>query len=59
MGSAYAAHEEHLKGSLELGKLADLVVYRQDPFTVPVDDLTQVKPCATMVNGKMVYWDMD
>ncbi len=31
MGSAYAAHEEEVKGSIEVGKLADLAVWSEDP----------------------------
>jgi predicted amidohydrolase YtcJ len=54
-GSAYGGFEEHLKGSLELGKLADLIVISADPFDVPPDQLDQIKVDTTVVGGKVVY----
>ena len=38
-GSAYAAHEERIKGSLSPGKLADFVILPADPTEVPPDEL--------------------
>ncbi|MEE9618491.1 MAG: amidohydrolase, partial [Anaerolineae bacterium] len=42
MGSAYAAHEEDVKGSVEVGKMADLAVWGEDPYTAPVQRLWQI-----------------
>jgi predicted amidohydrolase YtcJ len=55
MGSAYAGHEEHIKGSIEPGKLADLAVWSEDPITAPLQRLWQIPMTMTMVGGKVVY----
>lgn len=55
MGSAYAAHEEEIKGSIEVGKLADLAVWADDPYTVPNREIWQIPTDLTMVGGKIVY----
>jgi predicted amidohydrolase YtcJ len=43
------------RGTLEPGKLADLVAYEQDPLTAPLDDLPQLVPALTMVGGRPVH----
>lgn len=53
-GSAYAAHEEDLKGSLSPGKLADFVVLPEDPTEVDPEKLLTMKITATYVGGKEV-----
>lgn len=55
LGSAYAAHEEDIKGSIEVGKLADLAVWQGDPYTLSVQHLTQAQIAMTIVGGKVVY----
>jgi predicted amidohydrolase YtcJ len=55
MGSAYAAHEEDVKGSIEVGKLADLVVWSQDPYNTPLQELWQLPVDLTLVGGQVVY----
>jgi hypothetical protein len=52
---AYAAWEEGVKGSIEQGKLADLVVVDRDPLAIPQDDLKNVKTVMTIVEGNIVY----
>lgn len=42
-------------GSLEAGKLADLLVLEQDPFSIPPCDVYSVKPGMVMVDGTWVY----
>jgi predicted amidohydrolase YtcJ len=42
-------------GSLEAGKLADLVVLDRDYLTVPADDIRRITPMLTMVNGRVVF----
>ncbi|MBI2368735.1 MAG: amidohydrolase [Deltaproteobacteria bacterium] len=54
-GSAYVAFEEGVKGSIEPGKLADLVVLSDDLLTVPTDRIKDVKPVKTMLGGRWVY----
>ena len=42
-------------GSIEKGKLADLVVLDQDMLTIPGDDLDKIQPQVTVFDGKIVY----
>lgn len=53
--SAYAEFAEKEKGSLETGKLADLVVLSQDVFHVSAPDLPKTQSVLTIVGGKIVY----
>jgi len=55
MGSAYAGHEEDIKGSIEVGKLADLAVWGEDPYTAPVQRLWQIPIEMTLVGGEIVH----
>ena len=55
INGAYASFEENDKGSLEIGKLADLVVLGEDPTQVDPDTLINIKIERTMVGGKWVY----
>ncbi|HZQ95278.1 MAG TPA: amidohydrolase [Candidatus Sulfotelmatobacter sp.] len=55
VNGAYASFEEHLKGSLIAGKLADLIVLSQDPFKTDPSALTTVHVERTMAGGKWVY----
>ncbi|GAB2560885.1 amidohydrolase [Leucobacter ruminantium] len=54
-GSAYAVHEERLKGSLSRGKLADLVVLSDDLLAVSPEKIKDIEVRATMVGGKFRY----
>jgi predicted amidohydrolase YtcJ len=53
--SAFVGFEEGSKGSLEPGKLADLVVISEDPFEIPVDALKDVRVETTIVGGAVVH----
>ena len=53
--AAYAAHEEKIKGSIEVGKLADLAVWNQDPYTASVQQLWNATIAMTMVGGKIIH----
>ena len=55
INNAYLTFEETLKGSIEPGKLADLVVVPEDILTVPDKDVERMRPSQTMVGGKVVY----
>jgi predicted amidohydrolase YtcJ len=55
MGAAYAAHEENIKGSLEPGKFADVTVWTEDPYNLPVERLYNTTIDLTMVGGMIVY----
>ena len=51
--SYYVLREKEV-GTLEVGKLADFVVYNKDYFTIPVDQIPSVFPLMTVVGGKTV-----
>jgi predicted amidohydrolase YtcJ len=59
VGAAYAGGQEHSQGSLTPGKLADLVVLREDPFSVPPERLMGAEIAATFVGGKVVYGSLE
>jgi predicted amidohydrolase YtcJ len=52
---AYASFEEDLKGSIEAGKLADLVVLGRDPHEVPPGEIIRIPIERTMVGGRWVF----
>jgi predicted amidohydrolase YtcJ len=52
---AYASYEERSKGSIESGKLADLVVLGRDPYREPAASLVTVPIERTMAGGRWVY----
>jgi len=54
-GSAWVSHDEDVRGSLEVGKLADLAVLSKDYMTVAVDQIGGIESVLTMVGGKVVY----
>ncbi|MBN2415391.1 amidohydrolase family protein [bacterium] len=51
MGSAYAAFEENVKGSIEPGKYADMVVWSDDLYSIPLNSLKDVAVLSTIVAG--------
>ena len=55
MGGAYAGFQEKEIGSLETGKLADMVIWDRDFYNIPTDEIKDVKALMTFVGGKMVY----
>ncbi len=55
IGSAWFSSEENKKGSIESGKLADLVVLSSDYFTIPEEEIKHIESLLTIVGGKIVY----
>lgn len=55
MGSAFAEHQEKVKGSIEPGKLADLVVLSDDIFTIAPAAIEKTKVDLTVFDGRVVY----
>ena len=55
INGAYAAFEEDIKGSIEVGKLADLTVLDKDIMTIEEDDILETNVEMTIIGGKVVY----
>jgi predicted amidohydrolase YtcJ len=55
LGSAWFSFDDKKRGSLEVGKLADLAVLSKDYMTVPVEDVHTIESLLTVVGGKVVY----
>jgi len=52
---AYAAFEEKLRGSVEVGKLADLTILSADIMTIPELEILKTRCVMTVINGEIVY----
>lgn len=55
LNNAYAAFEEREKGSITVGKLADLAVLTKDIMTIPERDIPTARVAMTVLGGKVVY----
>lgn len=55
IGSAYQHFEEDTKGSLENGKLADLVILDKNPLKVTIEDIKDIQVLTTIKEGKVVF----
>jgi predicted amidohydrolase YtcJ len=52
---AYAAFEEKLRGTIEVGKLADLTILSADIMTIPELEILKTRNVMTVINGEIVY----
>jgi predicted amidohydrolase YtcJ len=55
LNGAYASHEEAIKGSISVGKLADFVVLADDPHTIDGSQIKDIQIAQTVVGGITVY----
>ena len=55
INSAYALNKDAELGSLESGKLADMIILSDDPMAIVPDELKDIKVLMTMINGKVEY----
>jgi predicted amidohydrolase YtcJ len=55
LGAAIAGHREQAEGSLEPGKLADLIIVSQDLFRIEPSEIGKTQVLLTMVGGRVVY----
>ena len=63
LGAAYAGRRDKTEGSIEAGKVADLIVLSQDLFKIEPNQIANTEVLLTMVGGKVVYqspsWDSE
>jgi predicted amidohydrolase YtcJ len=59
LNGAWLSFEEKLKGSIEPGKLADLVVITKDFLYCPVDEIKDIEAVATVVGGRVVWGQLN
>ncbi len=55
VNAAYATFEENIKGSIEVGKLADIAVLSGDPLTVQPDKISAITVEMTILGGQVIY----
>jgi hypothetical protein len=53
--NAFFVFQENNLGTIQPGKLADLVVLDRDYLTIPADQIKDIKPMITMIGGRIVY----
>jgi predicted amidohydrolase YtcJ len=58
INAAHASFEEHSKGSIVPGKLADLVVLSADPLAVAAEEINNIVVLATLIGGVAEYCDL-
>jgi predicted amidohydrolase YtcJ len=58
-GSAYASKAEHVKGSIEAGKLADFTALSEDPTVISRDRIAGLEVVATITGGVLRYSRLD
>ncbi len=59
VGGAYLTFEENLRGSIEVGKLADFVILDRDLLSIAPDEIGETKALLTCVGGKIVHNSLD
>jgi predicted amidohydrolase YtcJ len=52
---AFLSKDEDKLGSIEPGKLADMIVIDKDVLDIPQEEIKNIQVCQTIVDGKIVY----
>jgi predicted amidohydrolase YtcJ len=58
INAAYVNFQDDTTGSIEAGKLADIVVLDRNLFAIPASDISETKVLLTLLGGKPVYGDL-
>ena len=53
--AAFSGFEEKIKGSIEVGRLADVIVLEEDIMTIDADRIKDMRVDLTIVDGKIAY----
>ncbi len=53
--ASYSVFEEDIKGSIEVGKLADFTIFSKDIMVIPEEEIMTTEVITTIVGGKVVY----
>ena len=59
LNSAYVNFLDVDTGSIEIGKLADIIVLDRNLFDVPASEINQVRVIATLFRGELVFGNLD
>ena len=55
LDGAFASYDEDIKGTIEPGKLADMVILSDDPTNTAPEDMGDIEVCGTVIGGKLVW----
>ncbi len=55
MNASYELHQDLQTGSLEVGKLADMIVLDRNALQIPAEQIADIKVLRTVVGGRVVY----
>ena len=58
-GSVYGNFLEHKTGTIEAGKLADLIILDRNLFDIPPSEISDANVVMTMFGGEVVYGDLE
>ena len=53
--AAFSVFEEDIKGTIEIGKLADLTIFSKDLMTIPEEEIMSSEVVMTIVGGQITY----
>ena len=53
--ASYSVFEEDIKGTIEIGKLADLTIFSKDLMTIPEEEIMSSEVVMTIVGGQIEY----
>jgi len=55
INNAFACFEDDIRGSLEVGKLADITVFDRNLVEIPEEELLDVEVIMTIIDGKVIF----